>query len=76
MDLPSGAIIVSSLLVVEYMDADGEIYIESEATGSDAEELEFSKLLELLEHAKINAVAPYLAQAVASYCMEDDDEEG
>jgi len=66
---------VSHLLVVEYMTPEGELVIESESHGSDNEELEFGKLLQLLEHAKIEAVAPYLAYAVAQYCVEENEQE-
>lgn len=72
MILPEGSVLVSSLLVVEYMAPDGHLYTESEAYDTAGEELDFAKTLELLEFAKAKAVAPMLAQLVARFCMEDN----
>lgn len=74
MMLPPDSVMVSNLLVVEYMAADGELYTESEAYDTAGEELDFAKTLELLEFAKAKAVAPMLAQLVARFYMEDSGE--
>jgi len=75
MELPKGSIMVSNLLVVKYMDSAGEVHVKAEAYGGDSEDLSFSETLELLEWSRLYATAPYMAHAVAQFCMEDLEDE-
>lgn len=74
MLLPDGSVMLSNVLIVEYMAEDGNIYTESECYDSAGEELGLPKLLELLEFARGKGVAPMLAQLVGFYLLEDADE--
>lgn len=70
MKIPAGAVITGHLIVVEYMDSDGGFHLKSECFATGNEELPFGKTLELIEYAKVRAIAPILAEAVSGYFDE------
>lgn len=78
MKIPGEAVVVATVLIVEYMDSDGTIGVKTEALSTGKEELKFSKTIELLEHARAKALVPLLTEYLADQGYleyEDDDDE-
>jgi hypothetical protein len=78
MKIPGEAMVVATVLIVEYMDSDGTIGVKTEALSTGKEALKFSKTIELLEHARATALVPLLTEYLAEQGYleyEDDGEE-
>lgn len=71
--VPQDAVVLRELHIMEYMDAEGEIWkVDLSHNGSDGE-LPLGDVLELAEWAKAVATAPMIADIVHSFLTRDDD---
>lgn len=76
LDLPTGAVVLNQLHIVEYMDPeDGEIYKIDFSVGGDGHILGMGKALELLEWGRALTISPLIAEMVLEYVTEDEDDE-
>jgi hypothetical protein len=71
--IPEDATITSVLHIVEWMDSSGEIFKSDFSRDGADEELDYAKVLELAEFAKMIYQAPFLVDLVRQFVFGDDE---
>ncbi|MBB3752504.1 hypothetical protein FHT44_005016 [Mycolicibacterium sp. BK634] len=73
--LPPDAVVTAVLTVVEYIDANGQLWKADFSEDGSGEELEFGKTVELCEWVKMVHQLPVLVDMIHDYVYGDEGEE-
>lgn len=73
--IPKDAVILNTLTIVEYMDAEGEIFKIDLSEDSAGEPLAYGKVLELAGWGRMINELPIVADMIRDFLIDDDGEE-